>query len=290
MIQIVLMSIIVIMITKILKVDEKSKILFYLMFMVSAPYIVYTLCVEQYVIALFYLILTIYVFCCKKVDVNYSYIGAVSTLLTSGVIFPMTTNTKGFKNYVKNTFKCFLGFLVVLIISGQLPQFIEGTKVGDLVEYWTQGVTFTDKVYQFVTFVGSMLFFPKSMMLGGRYYYTYRLVEANSINIVGIVIFVAVILGFILNYKEKFAQICISWVGFSVVILLFIGWGSGENGMFLYSSYFCWAYLSLIYMLIKKLCKNVKHTNIAMISLIIIMAIYNIPQFLKLMEFAITYY
>ena len=236
------------------------------------------------------IILTIYIFTCKKVEVNYSYIGAVGTLMTSGVIFPMITNTKGFKNYVKNTFKCFLGFLTVLIISGQLPQFIVGAKVGDLVEMWTGGATFYDKLYQFFNFVSSTMFYPESTELVGKYYYMYRLAEVNSINIIGIVILAVVILGFILNYKEKFAQICFSWVVFSVVVLLVIGWGVLENGMFLYSSYFFWAYLSLIYMLIKKIFKNIKYTNIAMSSLIIIMAIYNIPQLLKFMEFAINYY
>lgn len=289
-IQIILLAIIVIMLTKILKVDEKSKILFYLMFLVSAPYLVYSLCVEQYVIALFYLILTIYIYTCKKVEVNYSYIGAVGTLLTSGIIFPMTTNVKGIKNYIINTFKCFLAFLAVLIISGQLPQFIVGTKISSLVQAWSGGVTFTDKLYQFTNFLKCTLFFPESYVTVDRIFYAYRAVEPTTINIMGIIVFTLVVLSFILNHKEKVARICILWVMFSVVILLGIGWGAVENGMFLYILYFFWAYLCLIYMLIKKICKNIKHTNITMISLIIIMAIYNIPNFVKLISFAVEHY
>ena len=52
-----------------------------------------------------------------------------------------------------------------------------------------------------------------------------------------------------LNRKKISARLAGAWIGFSVLLLLVIGWGSPENGMVLYSLYFSWAFFVLLFLL-----------------------------------------
>ena len=83
------------------------------------------------------------------------------------------------------------------------------------------------------------------------------------------------------------------WVGFSVIMLLGLGWGTKENGLILYALYFGWAFLVLLFQLVEKIESklNIKFlipvvTMVAVIALLVI----NIPAILEMVNFAITYY
>ena len=78
--QFFLTTITTILIARMLKLEEKDKPYLYTLFSCSFTYILFNLVLEQYVIALFYLILALYVHFEKKIkDINYFYVPANGT-------------------------------------------------------------------------------------------------------------------------------------------------------------------------------------------------------------------
>lgn len=148
---------------------------------------------------------------------------------------------------------------------------------------------FIDRLNQFLYFVRSIFIAPSGQITGKIIKY-YRLINISSTSLTGIIILLTCILSFILNKKNKFAKISFLWIIFSFIILCIIGWGTKENGLILYSLYFSWAYVSLIYLLINKLIKNTKLKNTIFIILILIMLYYNTYEFTKIILFCLKYY
>lgn len=287
-IQIILLGITLILIEKMLKLTKEQKIIFLTLMISTFPVILFSFVQEQYIISLFYLIATIYIGYFNKKEVNYCYVASVGTLLTSGIIFPFITKFN--KKWFKNILKCFICFLVFAIISGQilmLPTVIE--DFNSLMRFSGEDMLLIDRLNQFLYFVRSIFIAPSGQITGKIIKY-YRLIKISSTSLTGIIILLTCILSFILNKKNKFAKISFLWIIFSLIILCLIGWGTKENGLILYSLYFSWAYVSLIYLLINKLIKNTKLKNTIFIILILIMLYYNTYEFTKIILFCLKYY
>ena len=288
-IQFLLNAISTIMLCRLLKLDDKNKKYFYLLFSVSFPYLIFGFILEQYSIALFYLILSIYISFVYK-GINYSYIAATGTLLSSGIVFPLITKLKTLKQWFKDVFKCAFLFLVVLIFSGQFVQLLALKYKMDSLSTFYGSVLFEDKIYRFSNFISSIFIGTNGKIVNVEGDLVYRLVEPSRINYVGLCIFGLLIISFILNRKERIAKISFLWVLFSILVLVLIGWGQPENGLILYGLYFAWAYLILYFMLLKRVLKNIKLFKIVMYISIIFMLIFNVMELLKILDFAIKVY
>ena len=290
-IQFVLLSVSTILISRMLKLKEEDKKYFYLLFSISFSYMIFSIILEQYVIGLFYLILTCYCFYEKKLKPNYLYVGAVGTMLTSGIVFPLISKIKNLKKYIIDAFKCLAVFLSVLTVGGQFPQiFLMFTNFNSLTSTFAKKMGFIDKFYQFINFVKGILIAPKGKIVEVLNHPSYQLVEVKNIMIIGVFILLIVIVGYILNRKNKFANFCILWVIFSAILLLFIGWGTSENGLILYSLYFAFAYLSLFYLFFRRVIKSDKIFGIFMILLCLMILTCNIQELINIFSFAIKNY
>ena len=212
-------------------------------------------------------------------------------MLTSGIVFPLISEIKNFKKYVIDAFKCLGVFLSVLTIGGQFPQlFLMLNNFNSLTSSFAKKVGFVDKFYQFINFVKGIIIAPKGKIMEVLNHPSYQLVEVKNIMIVGVVILLIVILGYILNKKNKFANFCILWVIFSAVLLLLIGWGTAENGLILYSLYFAFAYLSLFFLFFRSIIKNDKIFGIFIILMSLIILMCNIPELINILSFGIRNY
>lgn len=291
-IQFTLIAISSIMLGRIIGIEEKHKKYLYLLISCSFPFLLFGLVLEQYAIGLFYLITTIYVFFTMKENkINYAYLGAVGTMLTSGVLFPMVTKTKKLTQWLKDMFKVFCSFIVLLTIGGQFPQVLLGLKkISILLTGFTGKIVFDDRLCQFTHFIKGIFMGVEGQEVPLKAFPSYLVAPVKVVSVVGIIIFVLCILSYILNRKNKLAQISILWVAFSVIILLFIGWGTNENGLILYSLYFSWAYLVLYFLLLKKLLKNNIVFSVAIIISCSVMLYFNINELIKIIDFALKYY
>lgn len=292
-IQFLLNAITTIMLSRLLKLDNKYKKYFYLLFSISFPYLIFSIVLEQYSIALFYLILSIYIWFNSK-KINYSYIGAVGTLLTSGIIFPLITKFKSIKQWIKDVFKCFIAFIITVIFTGQLSQMLNlGNEIASFKQF-SGNTMFVDRIFRFSNFVKSIFLGTEGYIGGypinGSTVPSYTLKMPTTINYIGVIIFVLLLISFVVNRKNKMAILSFLWMLFSIVILVIVGWGQPENGLILYSLYFSWAYLILYFLLIKKIFKKEKIFKIVIILSIMIMAIFNFKELFNIISFAIKYY
>ena len=291
-IQFVLASITTIMIGKLLELEEKNKKYLYLLFSLSFPYMLFSILLEQYVIALFYLILTIYLYKELK-GINYAYIGSTGSLLTSGILFPLVTKGKKIKDKIKDLFQCFIAFCTIFLLSGGIRVIANLFKtINGLTKYTGADVTILNKFQQFTHFIKSLFFGTEGHItyLKTIWADSYQISPITTISIIGIVILVLCIISAFINRKKYITKVSIVWVIFSVIMLFVLGWGTQENGLVLYSLYFGWAYFVLIFQLLQNIFKNPKVFKIAIAVLIISMLCFSLPELYNILKFAILYY
>lgn len=289
--QFIITTITTIMLAKLLKLKEEDKKYFYILFSLSFPYLIFNLILEQYVIGLFYLILTIYLYKESK-SINYAYLGGVSTLLTTGILFPLITHKEKIKDKISELFKAFMVFVSIFILCGRLQMvFTLKQRLQFLMSFTGREVLLVEKIQQFTNFIAGIFIAPIGEVINNSFgYISYQLIVPTTINILGITIFVICIISAFLNRKEYLAKISLFWVLFSVFILLVMGWGTQENGLILYSLYFGWSYITLIYLFIKKLFTNKKLFNIVFIIIILLMIFFNFKELINIFKFAIINY
>lgn len=294
-IQIIAMAVAWIMLVRLLKIKKNSKWELMLLFLCSFTTISFSLILEQYILSFFYVILIIYSYYNMKNDVNYSFIAGVGSLVTTGVLLPFVSKPVKVKTWLFNLLKCFVAGVIITIIFGQLP-FIFGfidELMRNLNAYTGEGLAFHDKFMQFLNFVkGIFIAIPASAkkFYIWPYQMNYGLDEVTHYDIFGIVILILCLISVILNRKNKMAIISFLWVIFSFVVLCVVGFGTSENGLNLYSLYFSWAYIILVYMLIYKLIKNDLIRCIIILLIAAALLIFNIPEFINIVKFGLMYY
>ena len=289
--QYVLLAISTILLARLLKIKEERKIYFYVLFSCSFSYLLFSMLLEQYVISLFYLILAIYCYFKNPKKTNYMYIGAVGSLITSGIIFPLITKFKNIKQWLASVISCLLAFLGIFIVGGQTSQaFTLGERFNFFFSNFAGGVSFKEKLYQYTAFIKGLFLSNKGQILMAKNIPRYQLNEFKSIQWIGVIILVMCIVSFVLNRKNKMAWVSMLWIIFSSVILLFVGWGTNENGLILYSLYFSWAFFILIYLLFEKIFKNNVLFYIVIFCSCSCMLFVNVLEIIKIIVFALGYY
>lgn len=301
----------IILLEKMMKLKGISKLLFIIFMCVTYPTLLFLFNMEQYVIHVFYLIVFIYMSINNIKDKDMLFIMASGTLVTSGIFFPLLGEKNNFKQSIKNIFFTFLKFVAILIISSKvlilMPDHLK-LKADIFSDFYGETLSFNDRVNMYTNFALNTVIAPKvevnnsilatQMMISDDY--KYHLVAYNpainqtnnkEINVFGVIILAMAIVGFILNRKDSFSKICFVWLLFSFVLLPIIGYGADENGFILYSYYFSWAFVCLIFKLFETLFKNhSKIKNVVYTLSIIPIAIINFYGIYQLIEFGIQYF
>ena len=177
------------------------------------------------------------------------------------------------------------------IISGRIYELlILKRRLTWLMGFSGKELVFSDKLLQFINFISSIFIAPISNIVVDNGFHAYRLTEVSNVNIFGIILLIIALLGFILNKKTKFSIISMCWIIFSFIVLCVIGWGTAENGLILYSLYFDWAFISLIYMFILKVFNKKTSYKFVIITLSVLMFFINIYEIINIIQFGLQYY
>lgn len=233
--------------------------------------VIFALTVEQYAFSLLALIIFI-AYCVlvrqeqtdetqQQETLNYSLlamaaIGTITTSLIPVVYFTIAT-AKKFKSFVNQTIEIIavgLGSVIVFSKFGllfNLNQRVEALSAYADMDSSQLGPV--SKLQQYLHFVYSTYFSPAVFYKHGVVLEV--LPQDIPITIYGgaVILTAACFLGFLLFYKNRFVQCCALWIGFGFFLMGVMGWGSRENGMALYASYFAWAYIPLSVLPIYKL-------------------------------------
>lgn len=290
------------MLAKIIHLDTVGRVCFMLFTTVTYTTLLFSVMMEQYIAAYFWLILVIYSYIEHKKSTVISLSAAGGTLLTSLILIPtayenkQSNNTCKIRSFVTAVEKVLLGFLVMLFAFGRLDVLLTFSSKTTQLSGYAGGEGIVERVKQYLSFISSCFISPNAVVDKTTYdHISWQLSESiiTQINIVGIIIIALCLVSFIVNRKSMLTKISALWVCFSVLLLCIVGWGSAENGMILYSLYFGWAFIVLIFQLINWCSEkmNFKYfTPIISSIAIITLAIFNYQGIRDLLSFAFTYY
>ena len=215
-------------------------------------------------------------------------------MLTSGIIFPLIKKIELKKEsiieYIKAVNKCFILFVLVLIISGQFQLLFNLKERIISLSQFSGKISFNERLYQYSHFVKGILIPNAGKIELHKYFYGYSLCKYINVSGIGVLILIICVISFIMNRKNKIALISFLWIIFSIIILFVVGWGLVENGLILYSLYFAWAFLILIYLFIKTIIKNINNFKAVIGLLSFMFFILGSIEIINIIKFTIKYY
>lgn len=264
-----------------------------LLLSVSYPTIVFSLCLEQYVSSLFWLILTVAAVTHNQKKTDLMIIGAANGLLTSAFMV-VWKKAKSFTEWLQGAFKCGCVFLVALFAFGRADIFLNlKANLAEIFQYTGDKLTISDKFYQYSKFIADCFIGqPGIEKIHNSGFLIWGSGEANTINILGLTIIIFVLIGCIWNRESYLCKVAASWIGFSVLLLFVLGWGTSSNALFLYALYFSWAFWVPIILSFQKIYNKGYKKSVIFIStcLFILMVKFNVTEFNRMLSFAIENY
>lgn len=295
--QILILFLAYFLLSKILKLTGWRRAGFLMLLWLSYPTLLFSLMIEQYIIAFFFLILLLYSVCAGNPNIL-AFCGASGTLLTSAATLPLLSQ----KHPVKNFPGCFrdllnggLGFVIVLLGFGRLEILLNAAESFlDLNRFAGGSLSLTVKFCRYTAFVSSCLTAPEAGIRENMWEnISWQLVCSDTIHWAGIGIVLLCFLSAIWNRKKKISVVAAGWIGFSFLVLCVLGWGTQENGLILYALYFGWAFPVLLYQLVEKIenhCRIPSLTIAACAVGSVLLAVVNLPAIWELLSFAIATY
>lgn len=281
-----------VLLSRMMELHGAEKALFLGLLTASYPVLIFALTAEQYLFAVSYLILLLYL---RKEPVNQSvaYIAATGSLLTSGIWFPLVTWDRDFRKFVKKTLLLCGAFFAVMILSGRLTTFLDIPSYIEGYAYYAGGdVPLLRKLMQYVNFAGACVAAPPS----GVDFTTYRHVSWQMLPVTGwssrgIVVILMTLGGIILSWKSRFTKLSAVWLGFSFLLLGLVGWGTIDNGLMLYSLYFGWAFVAMIFQFISRLLERVRPVKLAvLLVLLLAVGVYNVYALREVLVFGTQFF
>ena len=231
---------------------------FVLLFSSTYTYMLFSLMMEQYIVAYFWLVLFLYIrFAEKKRDRLVLY-GAGGTLLTSMVLLPFAVEgpeEKSVREWMKKALCLGIGFAALMLAFCRFDVFYSfAGAVLSYARFTGESVPFAGRVLQYLAFAHNVILPPAAevaMTDSGNL--TWQLSEITGVSYAGAAILILVIVSMIVNIKKQSTRVFAGWWIYSVVIMVFVGWGTAENGLILYSLYFGWTLLALLFQLVQKI-------------------------------------
>lgn len=293
-IQVLLLLLSFIAFSRILGLSGPAKGFFLSIITVLYPTLLFSLNMEQYIFAVFWLALFLESCLLRGGSQKYFYIAATGSMLTSGVLFPLLSlRCKNLSVRMKCFAGAFVRFLVTVTIFGQLPLFLGAIKsIRSFMRFTGVELGLYDRFLQFLNFAASCFIQPAAEVNKTLFRYaSYQLVQVDAVSILGAAVLCLAAAGFVLNRKLLFAKVCFGWVSFSFLLLCIVGWGTGENGLVLYTLYFFWAYYALCFLLAEKVLAKWKKLRYILYSVLFVgIGAVNLIGVYNLIQFAMLYY
>lgn len=259
-----------------------------LMYSVSNPFLIYFLMIEKYQMCAFLLVIFAYATIKQKNLLQNSFVMIAAGSMTSSIAigFFCGDNLK-LKDRIINYFKLAINLAITLIILGRISVLTSGIEmISKTMGKFSVKTGIENRIYACIDLIASCFIAKDYSIIKNTFYWSSI---AQKINLFGVLILIALIISFILCYKDKFAQICGYWILISFFILVVLRWSIHESPLF--SLYFSWAIISLLVMGIEKICVSSEMLKkIIFSSSIIVMLCINVPHMISMIRFLILRY
>ncbi len=279
-----------------------TRICFFLLLCSSYTMLLSVLMMEQYIVGYFWLIFALYSVRHSSGQNALAYCGATGTMLTSGIIFvaycPKLPGQK-WGDYCRTLFvtgvKAAVGFAALLAVLGRFD--VIYTLVPQINKFsGLAGGTIptSEKLLQYISFAANCFVSPNAGVdISSMKHISWQLAPVVRVNALGVGIIALSALSFAIGRKDPAVRTAGLWALFSVAVLLVLGWGTAENGLILYSLYFCWAFYSLLFKLLETLCERLRLKWLLYVVCALFFAVllwFNIPGIGRMLAFAAEYY
>lgn len=322
--QIALLLLSGLLLAKTLRLAPGRRLCFMLLAACANASLLFTLMMEQYAVALFYLMLLIALIHARQADL-FSVCAAGGTLLTGVALLPLcakpelykkddvsgvlkqseaesniSTASKQFKpalhfkNWFVGTLRRGVQFGVVLLCARFDILVGLAAKLTELGGYTGAKLTLADRACQYFAFVRSCFLAPAATADYAAYgHATWQLLPVRGLSVAGAALLALALIGFIVNRRRRSSRIAALWALFSVLVLMIAGWGTQENGLILYSLYFGWPFLALIFQLAEALERKLNLRWLIPALCVLgcgAMLAVNLPALARMIRFAIACY
>lgn len=286
------------LLARLLRLDAFMRVCFVLLASCAYPQLLFSLMMEQYIIAYFYLILLVFLIAEGKCEDRLALWAAGGTLLTSVVLAPLLSRhspLRSFRRWLKDMVLHGAGFLALLLLFGRFDVLYSSLeRSAQLSSFTAVTLPFSDKLRQFLSFLCSCFLAPRAgAALSVHGYPSWQLLPVTEISWPGVALLALLVLSAVFNWNRRSGRLAALWATFSLFMLLVLGWGTVENGLILYSLYFGWAYLVLLFLLVQRLCAAVR-IRFLLSSLCLasaaVMAAVNLPAMADMILFIISSY
>lgn len=271
----------------------KVQMFLFVTLMFTSTALINMLALEKFVFAMFFIVETVAMSFENKHEKWILFILAISSLTTNLFLLPIVlfSEKKTWKNHLLDTIKIGLMYVALLMITGQFNILLNIYESWKNISRFTgiiQNYTVWEKLMQFFISVANLILIPRGFVTGN----IYKQIEPSFdyMCIIGIILLAMIVVGFVLNRKDKFAQISFYWIFFMIFLLVVVGWGSPLNDMFIYSAIFAWALVYLLYKFASSVIKNKKTLIIVVVIISLSVVVYNMVEFIKIVDFGVTYY
>ena len=282
----------VVLISRMMELKGIEKALFLCLFSVSYPMLIFVLTAEQYLVAMFYFVLLLYLGREER-GKQVAFVGAAGCLMTSGLWFPLITWDRDIKKFFMKSLRLLGVFLVVLVLSGRLTTYLDmPSYAAGFAPYIGYTVAPIEKLLQYVNFVGACLVAPPSGIDNTMYsHVSWQMLPVTGLSPVGLIVIALTIGGFLVSRKERFSRWCAVWAGFSFLLLGLVGWGTVDNGLMLYTLYFGWAIICLVFRFIDRALHRFRPAKLAVLTAVILaMVVWNILALRNVLIFATQFF
>ena len=288
------------MLTGMLRLNRPERICFMAITAVMYSTLLFSVMIEQYIVAYFWLIFAAYSYTENRRTSVIAVSAAGGTLLTSLAFLPLAYDAekdgKGVKPFLTAMMRAVLGFLTLFLAFGRLDTLMGFGKKAGILASFAGGGSIAERANQFLSFITSCFAAPDAAVDTVTYgHASWQLTGRNIVQTdwAGLVILLLCLVSLILNRRDKAVKIAGAWAGFSVVLLLAVGWGAPENGMILYTLYFGWAFLVLLFRLVQWIGAKLKTgllTPIVTCTIVALIGWLNFRGIGALLAFAFEHY
>lgn len=254
----------------------------FILYMLSFPTLTYFLFFEKYQLCVFLLVTYVFLTCMNK-NGNLAFVTSMGMMPVSGAIGIIEFLKKcPIKEKFINLLKIVSVGTVFTIVIGRVHIFKYGIDEALLMKGLFSNVTLTfqQKIYSTFNMIQSTIISVSTNSIDGSIYWWSDI--TNKLPLLGIIIMIVLVIGFITNRKRMIAKISLYWVFFSFVLFTILNWSSNESPLF--NIYFSWATIILfvygIDYIIKKLKLNKKviyglmYAFIVLVNLSVLINIY----------------
>lgn len=291
--QIFLVLLTILIIVRSLGLEGDSRKIAVLLLCVTYPVMLFSMNIEQYVFAVFWLVCLLYLIARNEKGQRVAYLAALSSLVTSGIYIVSLESEQKWKKRIQTAILTFVFFFTIVILLNRQYVFITGLNYfKQLVSsYGGTQITLLDRMQQFSTMLWNLFLRPAAQWTTFSGHPAYMLSPVIGFQWGGLVVLLMAVLGFVLNRNNRFARLSFLFVALSIVLHVFIGWGAIENGMTLYTYYYLWAYFSLIFLGLEKILQPLRKWRFAIYGLVLVLlAVFNFSAMVDIVRFGITHY